>query len=298
MTKKKISTIIVSLSMISMLTASTLYYGGRHHAYATAGAEIKEQFLMMEEGKAGESSFGDVPERRDKPNRFKAPDGFSSSKSNPFISDAAEKPNWGDLEVSERKALSDIPKDQLSGMSTDDLILSVLNYDFFGNLFVFDSPQQGFENILQEYRGMQALFERPDAASRLLALYQAIDLQTWYETDNFAPIRKIYLETLLSQDEILGSLTQQEAQLLIQACFDKALVIKEMPEIYSASSTLLLGLRCLYQHDEQARKIIDQSDGLKEYLETSVCSLDDLTDAQVGELALYLQEHYLQAEAT
>ena len=74
------------------------------------------------------------------------------------------------------REVSQIPADILETVSTDELVLYCMNYNLFIDFMLFDTMQDGMENIRSDYNGIRELMTRPDAAESLIRLYKLYDL--------------------------------------------------------------------------------------------------------------------------
>lgn len=271
------------------------------------GAEIRKAYVTYAErvDRAAED-IGDpdvyLSELEEMDFWFPIPDGFLNakksgkqyvSKINPY--DTPEI--WGNLEIEEMFEVSQIPQESVKSLSTDDLILTCMNYNFFSDMYFFNTIKEGFENVASSYNGLQELSLRADSGGRLIDLYKSIDLDKLLADDRSSTIRFQYLEMVLAQDSVLGTLTAQESRELAVECYNKAVQIAEgPPDTYTISTTLFLGLSCLYKHDSGFAQIIDGSAAVKTYIETGRLNLDDVSDAAWGDIVSYFKTEYLGGE--
>lgn len=57
-----------------------------------------------------------------------------------------------------------IPEEILCHMTTEALLETVLAYPLLGNMFIWDTTQEGYEFVLRNFNGLQELMERDDLA--------------------------------------------------------------------------------------------------------------------------------------
>ena len=70
---------------------------------------------------------------------------------------------WIDLgDVFARRKACQIPEEILRNMTTDALLQTVLDYPFLHNIYVFNTLEQGYEEIKRQFNGLQELETRPD----------------------------------------------------------------------------------------------------------------------------------------
>ncbi len=271
------------------------------------GAEIRKAFVTYAErvDEAAED-IGDpdvyLSELEEMDFWFPIPDGFLNTKNsgkqyvskiNPY--DTPEI--WVNLDIEEMFEVSQIPQESVKSLSTDDLILTCMNYNFFSDMYFFNTIKEGFENVASSYNGLQELSLRADSGSRLIDLYKSIDFDRLLTNDRSSTIRFQYLEMVLAQDSVLDTLTAQESRELAVECYNKVVQIAEgPPDTYTISTTLFLGLNCLYRHDSGFAQIIDGSAAVKTYIETGRLNLDDVSDATLGDIVSYFKAEYLGGE--
>lgn len=66
----------------------------------------------------------------------------------------------------------EIPEDILKSMTTQQLLLTCLDYPLVGDAMFYDSEISGFNSVKSRNNGMTELFERSDFSAELVALYQ------------------------------------------------------------------------------------------------------------------------------
>lgn len=83
---------------------------------------------------------------------------------------------WGKLNHGERVLESQIPEDVLKQMTTDELVTTVLNYPCFIDMIFYNTYQEGFEVVRDNFNGLQELLDREDSGVYLLDAYKSINL--------------------------------------------------------------------------------------------------------------------------
>lgn len=113
-----------------------------------------------------------------------------------------------------------IPDSALMAMSTKGLVKSIIDYPLLGDMGAYDSMAQGLEAVTSHFNGLSELFQRSDAGTELLSVYQSLDLKK-VDNKNWAGIQKgAYLvlisevETMLAQEAVLNSLDDEEVKSL------------------------------------------------------------------------------------
>jgi hypothetical protein len=108
-----------------------------------------------------------------------------------------------------------IPENVLSKLSTEDLVEIVLNYPALPTLLIFNSPQDGFDNLYSKFNGIQALLNRKDAGTFLLNKYKSLSLSDFdsrwtLEKQGAFAHKYYYLEIILAQPQVIYSLNSNE----------------------------------------------------------------------------------------
>lgn len=198
------------------------------------------------------------------------------------------------MSVAQRVEASNIPDELIAKLSTDEIILYNMNYNFLCDMYFFANMQDGLAQLKRQYNGVDVLLSRSDSGKRLIQLYKSIDLEELYQKDRYSSMRMNYIEMLLAQDEIIKSLTDSEMRELVIACFNKVMQMYDMESgRFGILTTLYLGLRCLYEHDSYVKKIIDGNEGLKTFINTARLDFNEVDNITMGKLTVHLQKNYL-----
>lgn len=131
---------------------------------------------------------------------------------------------WYELKTEEERfAILQIPDDLLKSMSTENLIITCMNFPLFGDYTAYNNPQQGMEYIIDNFNGLQELLNRKDAPSGLLALYYETDTVEMFMANpkiskKYWFIRQSYFELILAQDLIVDQMSLDNCyNLLLEA---------------------------------------------------------------------------------
>lgn len=108
-----------------------------------------------------------------------------------------------------------IPESILSDMSTAGLVITVLNYPLFWDIYFFNTPEKGLQVITSRFNGLQELMKREDAGVELLAIYRTMEptaiKESWTNWQKGAYANTIRnIELLLSHKDIINSFNEEQ----------------------------------------------------------------------------------------
>lgn len=130
-----------------------------------------------------------------------------------FYDSVTDDQQWqNDLNTESRIDKLKLPESTLKGLSTEDLVDSILDYPLFFEWKRFSTCEAGLEYLNETLDTMQELKNRSDAASVLLKKYTD---QKVYTDDEDAgsmteALRIKDIELLITQDYILEQMTEEE----------------------------------------------------------------------------------------
>lgn len=139
----------------------------------------------------------------------------------------SKSPKWKTLKTYKEKLLVlQIPDQVLNEMSTEGLVRTCLNYPMWLHMMLHGNLQSGIEKVISNFNGLQELMKRTDAGSILIKVYKDIDSgafqQDWTSRQRGGfTLHLSYVEMLLSQEQILSSLTKKEKCSLLEDCILK-----------------------------------------------------------------------------
>lgn len=129
---------------------------------------------------------------------------------------------WDSLKTyAEKRASSQIPPDVLRRLSTAALLESVLDYPLIGDVFVFNSLQDGVDKLKVNFSAFEELLERKDVGLVTLSRYYRFKvdsvktLPTPFAKGEYS-VKMSFLEVLLAQPEITGQLNTAEKRGLLR----------------------------------------------------------------------------------
>ena len=121
---------------------------------------------------------------------------------------------WNLLETEqERIDALQVPEEILATLSPDDAVHLCITFPSFGNFTAWNTPQEGFTVMVERYNLFRHLLSRKDIGKGLIAAYKDAGMsgfKTLPYSNEFWSLKLFYLELLLSQKEILQSLTPEE----------------------------------------------------------------------------------------
>jgi hypothetical protein len=167
-----------------------------------------------------------------------------------YVYDFPINPNtkeWANLKTeTERFNAMQIPSELLKSMSTENLIITCINYPAFGHYTAFDNTQDGISRTIKNFNGLQELLFRQDAPSKMLSVYSELSISKNDMKDistDFWGMRICYFELLLANDEIIDKLKDEERIALIkevQKKISERVENEEYNSVFSLQSCLLI----------------------------------------------------------
>lgn len=151
----------------------------------------------------------------------------------------------------DRIRLCQIPPEVLPNLPTKELTKIVLDYPLFRTITAFGPLQNGFNILRKQFNGFDELFARKDAAEEIVLTYNELDPKRIEA--NWGNIEKgdwrffiFDTEILLSQNEILSKLSEQELKVLLKESINKFNSKMEAGySLYVAHTSLLLAGRIM-----------------------------------------------------
>ena len=129
---------------------------------------------------------------------------------------------WSSLKTEkERIAVLQVPESVLATLSPEEAVSLCITLPAFILYTAFNTPQDGFDVMLSRYNILTHLLSRNDVGGSLIAAYKDAGLsgfKTLPYSNEFWPLKLLYLELVLSQKAILQSLTpDQKLELITEA---------------------------------------------------------------------------------
>lgn len=123
-----------------------------------------------------------------------------------------------------------IPENVLEKLSTQALIETCLNYPASSVLFIFNTPQTGFNQWEKHFNGICELLKRADLQEEILKYYSVFDASghlnfaTELEKGEYT-FKLSTLELIIAQDGIIRKLTDSQQKRLLKYSLDKYQII-------------------------------------------------------------------------
>lgn len=172
-----------------------------------------------------------------------------------------------------------VPETLLKEMSTDNLIITCINYPAFGHYTAYPNAIIGIEQVISNFNGLQELMKRNDAPTKMVGIYTAIDstmnISNKLIDNQHWAIRCTYFEYLLSVDDILDKMSDTDKVQLLKEAQKKLWIKMDNQTEYSTDSyrpTLLTMAKILVELDSIS---FENNDKLSEFIKSGF--LDELT---------------------
>ncbi|MDR2585270.1 MAG: hypothetical protein LBC84_03485 [Prevotellaceae bacterium] len=121
----------------------------------------------------------------------------------------------------ERIAVLQVPESILARLTTEEVVELCITFPHFGLFTAFQTPQDGFDIMVERYNLFPHLLKLHDAGKCLIPAYKDAGMSGFNSlpySNEFWTIKIYYVELLLSQKEVLEPMVQEEKlELLIEA---------------------------------------------------------------------------------
>ncbi len=175
-----------------------------------------------------------------------------------------------------------IPEDILKGMSTVGLIETVLNYPLSKDIIAYNTPQGGINSQIKQFNGLSELLKRTDAKEKLLDKYQEIN-----SLDGENSFKLSYLICILSQDDIISHLSENELSILLKEGNNKLSKKQESNEPISSNikyTVWLMGKAMRQKNFTPFVEKIKEDKILQQFLDDGFIADDEI----IEEIELYV----------
>jgi hypothetical protein len=183
-----------------------------------------------------------------------------------------------------------IPVNVLKNISTKDLTETCLKYPLLFEIWAYESFQNGLDQIVKNFNGLQELMLRTDAGMELLKKYQEINLIDIEKNPDGVEKARLKLEVckieaLLSHQTIMMNMNRSDKLVLLKGLLNKTKILissKNNPS-YCFDSNLIVIVRLLMSEDHDILNL--KSNGnknlihfIKQGCNVSSKSIDDVLE--------------------
>ena len=206
-------------------------------------------------------------------------------------------PEWKNLSVETKNGMLQIPEDELKSMPTEMLVQAYIDNPFCSLIFVYNTVQDGFNRVYDEFSGLRELVRRDDAALEIVSFYKNMQVDGYdrnWESNKIGKFtfKFIYVEALLSQSEIISQLNQNETKMLTNELLkkynDKIKHVSEHSIVGLESSAYAIA-HILYQNGKLSQPGKKLDDATNIFLETGRIPRNDILDNIIQKAELFIQ---------
>lgn len=164
------------------------------------------------------------------------------------------------------------------------MIDRVLGADEVGLHLVYDTRQEGIDQVRERWTELDELLEREDVADLLVGYYADLDLVEARENFEFPSLSVLLLESLLAQPEVLDCLESDGRAELAEAIVDQWYTKFELGggDEFGIINGAFPAVRLLQVDSDDFRETVKSSTGLESF--AALGRVDLLTDADLGVL--------------
>lgn len=123
---------------------------------------------------------------------------------------------WKNMPKTEKKALMQIPDNELKAMSTKELIEAYINCAYTRSFFLFSEVDEYYEQLYKGFNGVSELINRPDAADEIIKYYIKMDpLDNTISTAGIQiPFQIQFIEYLIGNADFLKKISSEQLRLI------------------------------------------------------------------------------------
>lgn len=195
-----------------------------------------------------------------------------------------------DIEPCDRNEVLALSKGQVMSMSTEELLVTCLDYPLFGDFALFDNSVMGFERVSDRYNGLQALMNREDVGDVLCDFYAQINLDKVLSTDEFSHLRFEYLTLLFADDKVVQKISPENRKAIIKQCVQNCtdMYSKYKGQLNYIQTARLAGkIMCL--ENTQFAELVKSSEVIQDFLNTGI--VGNYSDEEWKQVVKYVMEY-------
>jgi hypothetical protein len=171
--------------------------------------------------------------------------------------------------IDEMHEACQIPEDILKKLSTESLVQICADYPAYFDLFIYNTPQAGFESYYSYFNGICELLSRKDVGHFMLKKYASMsltkDFNSKWELKKQGEFvyKQEYFEILLAQPQVIQSLNSEDRKLLLKEAIKKFDEKQTRGDLFGGSTLAvnawILG-RILYEEGKLLTEFSKKSD--------------------------------------
>ncbi len=183
-----------------------------------------------------------------------------------------------------------VPEEKLAAMTTEELLVTCLDYPSYFEIWAFSSLEQGFGIIYNRYNGLRALLERDDVGEALTAFYSHIDLEQVLSKEKYDPFRLKYLELII--EHAVDNMSADSRRELFEVCREKFTAIsEEYGDDYSPIMTIGIAGKILYKESDDLKSFVDGNEDVKGFLGVSDVYTGFISEENYKQLCRMVMEY-------
>lgn len=194
------------------------------------------------------------------------------------------------IEPVDRAEFLAVPEEKLAAMSTEELLVTCLDYPSFWEILAFSTLQQGFGCIYDRYNGLQELLERDDVGEVLTEFYSHIDLEQVLSEEKNDSFRLKYLELIIQH--AVDNMSADSRHELFEASRKMFTEISEKySDVYHPIMNMAIAGKILYKDSENFKSYVDENEGVKGFLGVSRVYTGYISEEDYKELCRMILEY-------
>lgn len=203
---------------------------------------------------------------------------------------------WNALRTEkDRISAMQVPTELLNRMTSEDLILTCVNFPLFGYFTAFNTPQEGFNIMFSRFNIFSKICEKDSVGKHLIKVYEDAGMNGWRSMGNklhnkYWTLKLNYLEYLIGQNEIVLNLDKKEKIQLMKLAklkYNQKRANESFNSLSGISSSLLLISRIL-NSDKMLTKSSGELKLLQHFLDTGQLDNTEIIDKILNSSELYL----------
>jgi len=174
----------------------------------------------------------------------------------------------------EINAFYQLPKQEKKCLTTPALIETCLTYPQFDLVFAWINLQTGYQHIESIFNGIQEFNNRKDKAQCLLDKYKSMDPEGYDTTWSLVEIGHftfsfVYIELMLGQNDLLGSLSIDKKVSLLEECQGKYTIIKNDSTTYGvpAGTSIVCFIMARMMYNDNYQPLLDLYNSSEDYFD-------------------------------